>query len=79
MTACVISMIIAVLAGYALSRFYKLKVVKVSNLAMMLSQMIPGVLLLVPLYMIMQMLGILESYRSLILAYTTFVIRCVRS
>ena len=67
-------MIIAVLAGYALSRFYKLKVVKVSNLAMMLSQMIPGVLLLVPLYMIMQMLGILESYRSLILAYTTFVI-----
>ncbi|MBM6947794.1 carbohydrate ABC transporter permease [Mordavella massiliensis] len=73
-TACVISMIIAVLAGYALSRFYKLKVVKVSNLAMMLSQMIPGVLLLVPLYMIMQMLGILESYRSLILAYTTFVI-----
>lgn len=72
--ACVLSMIIAVMAGYALSRFYKLKVVKVSNLAMMLSQMIPGVLLLVPLYMIMRQLGILESYGSLILAYTTFVI-----
>ena len=73
-TACVLSMIIAVMAGYALSRYYKLKVVKVSNLAMMLSQMIPGVLLLVPLYLIMQQLQILESYRSLILAYTTFVI-----
>ena len=72
--ACALSMIIAVLAGYALSRFYKLKIVKVSNLAMMLSQMIPGVLLLVPLYMIMRQLGILESYGSLILAYTTFVI-----
>lgn len=72
--ACLISMVIAVMAGYALSRYYKSKLVKVSNLAMMLSQMIPGVLLLVPLYMIMQKLGLLESYISLILAYTTFVI-----
>ena len=72
--ACVLSMVIAIMAGYALSRYYKLKVVKVSNLAMMLSQMIPGVLLLVPLYLIMQKLQILESYKSLILAYTTFVI-----
>lgn len=72
--ACAFSMIIAILAGYALSRYYKLKVVKASNLAMMLSQMIPGVLLLVPLYLIMQRLGVLESYISLILAYTTFVI-----
>lgn len=72
--ACLISMVIAVLAGYALSRYYKLRVVKASNLAMMLSQMIPGVLLLVPLYMIMQRLKLLETYISLILAYTTFVI-----
>lgn len=72
--ACLISMVIAVMAGYALSRYYKLKLVKVSNLAMMLSQMIPGVLLLVPLYMIMQKMRLLESYISLILAYTTFVI-----
>lgn len=72
--ACLISLTIAVMAGYALSRYYKLKLVKVSNLAMMLSQMIPGVLLLVPLYMIMQKMHLLESYISLILAYTTFVI-----
>ena len=66
--ACVLSMIIAVMAGYALSRYYKMKLVKTSNLAMMLSQMIPGVLLLVPLYLIMQKMQILESYTSLILA-----------
>ena len=72
--ACVLSMIVAILAGYALSRYFKLKLVKSSNLAMMLSQMIPGVLLLVPLYLIMQRLHVLESYLSLILAYTTFVI-----
>lgn len=72
--ATFLSMVIAVLAGYALSRYYKQRLVKVSNLAMMISQMIPGVLLLVPLYIIMQKLHILESYISLILAYTTFVI-----
>lgn len=72
--ACVLSMIIAIMAGYALSRYYRNRLVKVSNLAMLLSQMIPGVLLLVPLYLIMQKLHILESYISLILAYTTFVI-----
>lgn len=72
--ACGLSMVIAILAGYALSRYFKKRVVKVSNFFMMLSQMIPGVLLLVPLYLIMQKLQVLESYISLIFAYTTFVI-----
>ena len=72
--ACGISLVIAILAGYALSRYYKQRLVKISNLAMMLSQMIPGVLLLVPLYMIMRMFHLLETYLCLILAYTTFVI-----
>ena len=67
-------MIIAVLAGYALSRYYRKRIVKTSNFMMMLSQMIPGVLLLVPLYMIMQQMHMLETHISLVLAYTTFVI-----
>jgi len=72
--ACLLSMVIAVFAGYALSRFFRSRMVKLSNMFMMLSQMIPGVLLLVPLYLIMMRLKMLESYWSLILAYTTFVI-----
>lgn len=72
--ACAISLVVAILAGYALSRYYRQRLVKLSNLAMMLSQMIPGVLLLVPLYMIMRMFHLLETYLCLILAYTTFVI-----
>lgn len=74
LTACVISMIIAVMAGYGFSRYYKERMIKISNFAMLVSQMIPGVLLLVPLYMIMRNFGFLESYISLILSYTTFVI-----
>lgn len=72
--ATLISMVIAVLAGYAFSRYFRKRLVKVSNFLMMLSQMIPGVLLLVPLYMIMKQMHMLETHISLILAYTTFVI-----
>lgn len=72
--ATLLSMVIAVMAGYALSRYFKKRVVKTSNFLMMLSQMIPGVLLLVPLYMIMQRMHMLETHISLVLAYTTFVI-----
>ena len=72
--ACFASMVIAVMAGYAFSRYYKERMIKISNFAMLVSQMIPGVLLLVPLYMIMRNFGFLESYISLILSYTTFVI-----
>lgn len=61
LAATLISMIIAVLAGYALSRYYRKRIVKTSNFMMMLSQMIPGVLLLVPLYMIMQQMHMLED------------------
>ena len=72
--ACFLSLVISILAGYVFSRFFRLRTVKYSNLLMLISQMIPGVLLLVPLYIVMKNLGLLESYFSLILAYTTFVI-----
>lgn len=72
--ACALSLVIAILAGYVFSRYYRMRAVKYSNLGMLVSQMIPGVLLLVPLYIIMRNLQVLDSYVSLILAYTTFVI-----
>lgn len=72
--ACLLSLAIAILAGYVFSRYYKTRAVRYSNLGMLISQMIPGVLLLVPLYIIMRNLQVLDSYISLVLAYTTFVI-----
>jgi len=72
--ACALSLAISLLAGYAFSRNYRMKAVQGTSLAMLVSQMIPGVLLLVPLYITMRNLGLLDTYGSLILAYTTFVI-----
>ncbi|WP_434655477.1 carbohydrate ABC transporter permease [Thermoanaerobacterium thermosaccharolyticum] len=74
LSATVLSLIIAVMAGYGFSRYYKQRLIKISNLTMVISQMIPGVLLLVPLYMTMMKLGLLETPYSLIIAYTTFAV-----
>ncbi|QKE72775.1 carbohydrate ABC transporter permease [Arthrobacter citreus] len=69
-----ISILVSIFAGYALSRFQRFKGVKFLNITMLLSQMIPGVLLLVPLYILMQRFGLLDTYASMILAYTTFMV-----
>lgn len=73
-TACALSLIISLFAGYVFSRNYRMKMVQGTNFAMLVSQMIPGVLLLVPLYITMRNLNLLDTHASLILAYTTFVI-----
>ena len=72
--ACLLALVIAIFAGYVFSRFFRRRSVRCASFFMLVSQMIPGVLLLVPLYITMKNLGLLESPLSLILAYTTFVI-----
>jgi multiple sugar transport system permease protein len=73
-TTTIISMLVSIFAGYALSRFQRFKGIKMVNVTMLLSQMIPGVLLLIPLYILMQRLGLLDTYAAMILAYTTFMV-----
>lgn len=68
------SLLISIFAGYALSRYSRFKGVKLFGVAMLLSQMIPGVLLLIPLYLVMKNLSLINTYASLILAYTTFTV-----
>lgn len=68
------SLLISIFAGYALSRYMRFKGVKLFGVAMLLSQMIPGVLLLIPLYLIMKNMSLIDTYLSLILAYTTFTV-----
>ncbi|MBB3114501.1 multiple sugar transport system permease protein/raffinose/stachyose/melibiose transport system permease protein [Paenibacillus phyllosphaerae] len=70
----VAALLISIFAGYALSRFVRFKGVKLFGVAMMLSQMIPGVLLLIPLYLLMKNVSLINTYASLILAYTTFTV-----
>lgn len=69
-----LSLVISIFAGYALSRYARFRGVRLFGVAMLLSQMIPGVLLLIPLYLIMKEMSLINTYASLILAYTTFTV-----
>lgn len=70
--ATILTLIVSIFCSYALSRWPRLGPVRAVGSALLLSQMIPGVLLLVPLYIMMRQLGLLSSYWSLIIVYCVF-------
>jgi multiple sugar transport system permease protein len=69
----IVSLSLGTLAGYALSRskFQGRQGVLLIYLAI---RLVPGVLLLIPMYLFMNKLGLLDSYIGLVLAYTTFTL-----
>jgi multiple sugar transport system permease protein len=69
----VISLALGTLAGYALSRS-KFKGRQSVLLVYLAIRFVPGVLLLIPLYIFMNNLGLLDSFIGLTLAYTTFTL-----
>lgn len=60
----------SVMAGYAISRF-RGKVFSFYTTLMLLLQLFPGVLMLIPLFVIFRSMGIINTHFALILAYTT--------
>jgi multiple sugar transport system permease protein len=72
--ATALSLMIAIFCGYALSRFPREPITRTVGGALLLSQMIPGVLLLAPIYILMRELGLLSTYRALIIVYCMFAI-----
>lgn len=66
-----ISLIVAMFAGYGISRF-RFRGRTIFSVILIVVQMFPSMLLLIPLYMIMSKLGLLNTYFSMVIAYTTF-------
>jgi ABC-type glycerol-3-phosphate transport system permease component len=71
-TAC-LTVVIASLAGYSMSRF-RFRGNGLLKYTILLSQMLPGALLLIPLYIFMRNMRLLDSHLALILAYTSFTL-----
>jgi multiple sugar transport system permease protein len=69
----IVSLSLGTLAGYALSRS-KFRGRQGVLLVYLAIRLVPGVLLLIPLYLFMNRLGLLDSYIGLVLAYTTFTL-----
>ena len=76
-TSTILTLIMSIFASYALSRWPHLSISQLMGGALVVSQMIPGVLLLVPLYVLMRNLGLLSTYAALIIVYCTFMIPLV--
>lgn len=68
-TVCVVgvTLFISILAGYGLSR-YKFKGSGVLKIMLLFGQMIPGVVIIIPLYFLVSKTGLLDTHFSLILA-----------
>ena len=66
----VVSIFCAGLAGYTLSRYHKLRFVSNYSRALMLVQMFPLILALIPLFIIFKDAGLINTYYSVILVYT---------
>ncbi|MBM4353767.1 MAG: sugar ABC transporter permease [Deltaproteobacteria bacterium] len=69
----VLGIVLACTAAYAFSRF-KFPGRRAGLLSFLVSQMFPGILMMIPLYVVMQKLGLLNRQVGLILVYSTTAI-----
>ena len=69
----ILGIVLACTAGYAFSRF-KFAGRKGGLLSFLVSQMFPGIMMMIPLYIIMQKMGLLNKNLGLILVYSTTAI-----
>jgi multiple sugar transport system permease protein len=72
-STALLNLLLATLAAYSFARLR----FRGSNALMMLylaSRMVPGVAIIIPFYLVLRTLHLLDSYMGLILAYTTFTL-----
>jgi multiple sugar transport system permease protein/raffinose/stachyose/melibiose transport system permease protein len=70
----ILSLIISIFSAYALSRLTRVPGVRYVSTGMMLTQLIPSVLIVLPLYVFMMKMHLLDTFYSIIIAYTTFTL-----
>ncbi|WP_166356114.1 carbohydrate ABC transporter permease [Phytoactinopolyspora limicola] len=68
-----ISVVAASLAAYALSRF-SFRGSKATEIGMLATQMFPGILLALPMYLVFLRLGLVDDVNGLTLAYLAFIV-----
>lgn len=69
----VVAVPVSSLAGYAMSRF-RYAGVNETGYLLLVARMLPGSLLIIPLYVIFSRLGLVNNYLALVIANTTFVV-----
>lgn len=67
----IVCITIGSMAGYAISRFHKVRFFRLFATTLLLLQIFPGVLLLLPLFIIFSKLGLTNNLIGLVICYTT--------
>jgi multiple sugar transport system permease protein len=67
------SVVLAALAGYGLSRF-NFAGARLMETFILMTQMFPGVLLVIPYFILISKVGLFNTYPALIIAYTSFAL-----
>lgn len=67
----VMAMVFACLAGYGFSRF-RFRGSRMMMVFTLITQMFPGILLVIPYFAMMNTLGLINTYPALVIAYTSF-------
>ena len=70
LTSTALSLIVATLAGYSLSR-WNYKAQQILGALLLFTKLIPATLIIIPLYISFNLLGMLDTYPSLVLAHMT--------
>jgi multiple sugar transport system permease protein len=68
-----VALVVTVFAGYALSR-YNFRGKTTFSMWLLVSQMFPPVLLIIPIFVLMLKLGLVNTYPALIITYATFAL-----
>jgi len=68
-----VSLVVTIFAGYALSR-YTFRGKTTFSMWLLVSQMFPPVLMIIPIFIFMLKLGLVNTYLSLIITYATFAL-----
>lgn len=69
-----VSVVFATLCGNSISRYIRRRAQKVSLVLMLCTQLIPGIVTMISLYFIMFNMGMTNTYRGLIIAYTVWAV-----
>lgn len=72
-TVAILTVTMAALAAYSMSRF-RFRGNRLFRYTLLVSQMLPGALLLIPLYLLVRSLRLIDSHWGLVLAYTSFTL-----
>ena len=73
-TVTALSVVLATLCGYSISRFIQRRAQKFSLVLMLCTQLIPGIVTMVSLYFIVYNLGFSNTYTGIVIAYVAWAV-----